>query len=113
MTRRLPPITPDALRLAEALDRSAPMVRLRTLLADSNARFDTVRPVLPAALTAHVRPGPLDDTGWSLLAANAAVAAKLRQLQPRIETALRDAGWMPSAVRIKVVPPAEDLRRRM
>ena len=32
-------------------------------------------PLLPAALAASVRAGPLDETGWSLLGANAAVAA--------------------------------------
>ena len=37
-----------------------------------------VRPLLPAALARHVRPGPVDAEGWSLLAANAGVAAKLR-----------------------------------
>jgi broad-specificity NMP kinase len=44
----------------------------------------------------------VDEQGWSLLAANAAVAAKLRQLQPRLEDRLRDRGWQVSAIRIKV-----------
>ena len=38
-----------------------------------------------AALMASVQPGPLDEDGWSLLVANAAVAAKLRHLLPRLE----------------------------
>jgi hypothetical protein len=49
-----------------------------------------------------VRPGSLDAEGWTLLAANTAVAAKLRQLQPRLESALLDAGWPAGALRIKV-----------
>ena len=57
---------------------------------------------MPAALAAHVRPGPVDESGWSLLAANAAVAAKLRQLQPRLEDLLRERGWEVSAIRVKV-----------
>ena len=89
-------------RSPQALRDSAPLLRLQQLLRDSNARFDAIRPCLPAALAAHVRPGPLDAQGWSLLAANAAVAAKLRQLQPRLEAALRERGWPAAALRIKV-----------
>ena len=95
-------MTPDALRIEQALRQSAPLVRLQQLMLDSNARFEAIRPALPAAMTAHVRPGPVDDAGWSLLAANASVAAKLRQLQPRLEEVLRERGWQVSAIRVKV-----------
>ena len=90
------------MQLAQALQRSEPLARLGQLLRDSNARFDAIRPCLPAALTPHVKPGPVDELGWSLLAANASVAAKLRQLQPRIEATLKERGWQISAIRIKV-----------
>jgi hypothetical protein len=100
-TRPLP-ITPDALRLQQALQQSAPLVRLRELLQASNARFAAIRPALPSALAAHVRPGPIDETGWSLLAANASVAAKLRQLQPRLEELLREHGLPVGSIRVKV-----------
>lgn len=95
-------MTPDAMRMAEALGRSAPLKRLRELLSDSQARFDAVRTVLPAALAAHVKPGPVDEHGWSMLVANASVAAKLRQLQPRMEEVLKARGWQVTAIRIKV-----------
>ena len=101
-TRPVAPITPNALRLQEALARSSPLAALQLRVRESNARFDTVRPLLPPALVAHVRPGPLDVEGWSLLVANTAVGAKLRQLQPRLEAALTEAGWPAAAVRIKV-----------
>jgi hypothetical protein len=71
-------------------------------MQESNARFAAIRPGLPPALAAHVKPGPVDDAGWSLLAANASVAAKLRQLQPRLEELLREKGWQVSAIRVKV-----------
>jgi len=100
--RRPAPVTPDALRLREALAQSAPLARLHALLRDSSARFEAIRSALPPALAEHVRPGPVDDAGWSLLAANAAVAAKLRQLQPRLEDQLRAAGWTHTAIRIRV-----------
>jgi len=96
------PVTPDALRIEQALQQSAPLARLQGLLRDSNARFEAIRPGLPAALCPHVKPGPVDETGWSLLAANASVAAKLRQLQPRLEEMLRERGWQVSAIRVKV-----------
>ena len=96
------PVTPDALRLKQALQRSEPLARLGELLRDSKARFDAILPCLPAALAPHVKPGPVDELGWSLLAANAAVAAKLRQLQPRLEAVLKERGWQVSAIRIKV-----------
>ena len=99
---RPPPVTPDALRIEQALRQSEPLARLQSLMRDSNARFDAIRPGLPAGLAPHVKPGPVDDTGWSLLAANASVAAKLRQLVPHLETLLRESGWTVCAVRIKV-----------
>ena len=77
-------------------------MRLGQLLRDSNARFDAIHPYLPAALAPHVKPGPVDELGWSLLAANASVAAKLRQLQPRLEAVLKERGWQVSAIRVKV-----------
>jgi len=95
-------MTPDALRLQQALQMSAPLARLRERIDESNARFDAIRSSLPAAMAAHVRPGPVDEQGWSLLAANAAVAAKLRQLQPRLEEVVRERGWTVSTIRVKV-----------
>ena len=95
-------MTPDALRLQQALQMSAPLARLFARVQDSKARFDAIRSSLPVSLVAHIKPGPVDELGWTLLAANAAVAAKLRQLQPRLEEAVRDRGWTVSAIRVKV-----------
>lgn len=97
-----PPVTPDALHLRDALARSSPLAALQARLGESNRRFETIRNCLPAPLAAHVRPGPLDEQGWSLIAANPAVAAKLRQLQPLLADALTDSGWPALALRIKV-----------
>jgi len=96
------PVTPNALSIDQALGRSAPLVHLQRLLQESNARFEAIRTSLPPALVPHVKPGPVDDEGWSLLAANSAVASKLRQLQPRLEQALRARGWQVTSIRIKV-----------
>lgn len=100
-----PARSPTALRLDEALSRSEPLAALGARLRDSAARLDAIRPLLPPGLEQLVRPGPVDDSGWSLLAANPAVSAKLRQLEPLLEQALRDAGWAVVTIRIKIRPP--------
>ncbi|WP_428417833.1 hypothetical protein [Methylibium sp.] len=93
---------PIALPIGEVLAQSAPLARLQALLRESNARFDVIRPLLPTALAAQVRPGQVDEQGWALLASNTAVAAKLRQLLPRFEAALQQQGWKGNAIRIRV-----------
>lgn len=92
----------DALPIHDALQQSQPLAALWQRLAESQQRFEAILPCLPATLVPQVKPGPLDEQGWSLLAANAAVAAKLRHLQPRLQEALRQRGWQSSVIRIKV-----------
>ncbi len=93
---------PRALPLREAIAASEPLARLGARLRESSARFDCARGAVPAALQPHVAAGPVDDSQWTLLAANSAVAAKLRHLLPAIEAALSDAGWPPRALRVRV-----------
>ena len=90
--------------IAEVMRSSQVLTRLVDRLRESNAMFASILPLLPGALAASVRPGPLDESGWSLLCANASVAAKLRQLAPRLEDHLRERGHVVAAVRIKVQP---------
>ncbi|HWP19548.1 MAG TPA: DciA family protein [Burkholderiaceae bacterium] len=94
--------TDHTLSIDEALRQHTGLARLQQLVRESNARFDVIRPLLPPALAAHVKPGPVDEQGWTLLAPNGAAAAKLRQLQPRLEAALKQHGWQVSAIRVKV-----------
>jgi hypothetical protein len=96
------PVTPPALPIGEVLRQSEPLARLQLLMRDSDARFEAIKSALPGGLAQHVRPGPVDEAGWSLLAANASIAAKLRQLRPHLEETLRDRGWPASAIRVKV-----------
>ena len=103
MSRRPTTALTAPLSLADALQASEPLGRLRERLRRSNALFSSVQPLIPAGLAAHVQAGPADDDGWSLLCANAAVAAKMRQLVPHLERRLRDAG-LAVAVRVKVQP---------
>ncbi|MDE2082981.1 MAG: DUF721 domain-containing protein [Burkholderiales bacterium] len=92
--------------LATALDRSEPLTGLLQRLRASRARYDAIAGLLPTALRAGVRPGPLDEATWVLLVPNAAAAAKLRQMLPQLQQALAAAGWGGPPIKLKVRPPA-------
>jgi hypothetical protein len=93
---------PQAVPIAQAMDQSAPLALLARRLHESNSRFAAVRDRLPPPLRGQVKPGPVDDQSWSLLAANAAAAAKLRHLLPLLQKAMGDAGWPAIEIRVKV-----------
>lgn len=95
-------LDPYTLPVDLALSRSEPLARLTARLRESRSRFETIRPALPPALRAFVQAGPVDEEGWTLLAANAGVAAKLRQLLPRLDDLLREAGWPRIDLRLKI-----------
>ena len=90
------------LPLADALARSEPLGALLRRLQDSQARWAAARSVLPTPLASLVRPGPLDDESWTLLAPSGAAAAKLRQCLPQVQAALNAQGLPSRALRVKV-----------
>ena len=94
----IPSPTPvaDAMRAHEGLSQ------LSARLEASRRRLRVITPALPGTLLDSVQSGPLDEDGWSLLAANAAVAAKLRHLRPRLEALLVQAG-LPGHIRVKLM----------
>ena len=102
MSRSYFPAVPDAAPIDAVLRRSGPLALLRERLRDSEARFAAIVACLPALMAPHVRAGPVDANGWTLLVENTAVAAKLRQFEPRLQEALRRGGWAASPIRIKV-----------
>ena len=89
--------------VAQVLGLSEPLARLALRLRDSNERFRAIEADLPPLLRPHVKPGPVDDAGWSLLVSSGAVAAKLRQLLPRIEKTLSDQGWVTTTIRVRIL----------
>lgn len=93
---------PVAVPLATAIESSAALARLGQRLRESRERLAVAAGALPEALRSHVLPGPCDDRQWVLLAANGAVAAKLRQHLPTLERHLQAAGWPPLDIRIRV-----------
>lgn len=105
--RYLPPPksaqVPEPMPLRQALEQHTGLARLGYLMQESNRRMAIVSVALPGAMARFVRPGPIDEEGWTLLAANAAVAAKLRQLQPRLMELLSEQGVATGKLRIKVL----------
>ena len=93
---------PLGLPLARALDQNASLSDLARRMARSNERYAAISVHLPQAMRELVRPGPIDDEGWSLLASNAAVAAKLRHLLPHLQSALGEQGWPALAIRVRI-----------
>jgi len=93
---------PDPMPVAQALRAHAGLALLGERLEASRRRLRVIAPALPGSLAASLQAGPIDEEGWSLLAANAAVAAKLRHLLPRLEALLAQSG-LPGRIRIKLV----------
>jgi hypothetical protein len=96
------PQSPGTWALGAALDQSQALTRLLQRLQESQARFAAIQPHLPDNLRGTVRPGPLDEAGWSLLVPSGAAASKLRQLVPDLQAALQGGGWQSTPIRIKV-----------
>jgi hypothetical protein len=97
-----PPQQPFTRPIAEALGANNALGQLMERLRESQDRYTTIVPALPPALRAWVRPGMLDEEGWSLVVPNTAVAAKLRQSVPTLAQVLAEAGWPAIALRVKV-----------
>jgi hypothetical protein len=86
--------------LADALSRRASLTGLLARVRESSSRLACLGEALPPALATQVRPGPVADTGRTLLVGSgAAAAAKLRQCLPRIRQALHAHGWSELPIR--------------
>ena len=105
MSVRPQPTSANAtLPLGRALDQSAPLARLLQQMQASKDCLAAILPALPEGLCTQLTAGPLDDSGWSILAANGAAASKLRQMLPTLETLLRERALPGTPIRIKVQP---------
>ena len=65
--------------------------------------------VLGAKLAPSLRPGPVDDKEWTLLASSGTAASKARQLLPKITEAVQSLGLGVETVRIRISPPSSPL----
>ncbi len=88
--------------LMQATQESPTLARLTQLSTDSLARLKAIQPLIPTALQASVKAGPIDGPVWCLILDNTATAAKIRQLLPSIQSLLRVEGWEVNSIRLKV-----------
>ena len=88
--------------LMQATQESPTLARLTQLSADSLARLKAIQPLIPTALQASVKAGPINESVWCLILDNNATAAKIRQLLPSMESLLRAKGWEVNSIRLKV-----------
>ena len=95
-------VVPLARPLGESLAGDDGLAGLLARVRASQARLDALADVLPGLLRQHLRAGPLDDDGWTILAANSAVASKLRHLLPTLAETLVAKGWQATAIRVMV-----------
>jgi hypothetical protein len=97
MTRR-----PHSVTLQQATQDSPTLARLTELTADSSARLKAIQGLIPSQLQAGIKAGPIDGSTWCLVVENNAIAAKLRQMLPALESHLRVKGWDVNSIRLKV-----------
>jgi hypothetical protein len=88
--------------LLQATQDSPTLAQLAKLAMDSTARLKSIEALIPTSLRSAVRAGPIEGSSWCLILSNNAVAAKIRQLLPSLESHLRSKGWDVSAIRLKV-----------
>ncbi len=92
----------QAVSVSDALERAPTLARLTALAHQSQHCLSLLDTLLPSALRSGIQAGPIEGTQWCLLAANSAVAAKLRQLAPALTAHLRAKGYEITTIRIKV-----------
>jgi hypothetical protein len=92
----------NAVSVVQAVQR-APSLAGLAQQADLSAQcLRIVTPLIPASMRSGVLAGSLLEGQWCLLAANSAVAAKLRQLVPALAAHLRTHGQNVQEIRIKI-----------
>jgi Dna[CI] antecedent, DciA len=96
------PAVPLPVSLNHAIASNDGLTSLTARLRESEQRLAAIAALLPDNLAREVRSGPIDDEGWSLLVSNAAVAAKLRQLLPRLGDELRSRSFRDLPIRVRL-----------
>jgi hypothetical protein len=104
----------EAVSVVQAMHQAPSLAGLAQQAKQSAECLRLVTPLIPVSMLSGVQAGPLqqvtqpnterDDHSiqWCLLAANSAVAAKLRQLSPALAAHLRTHGHDVQDIRIKI-----------
>jgi hypothetical protein len=73
------------------------------MVRESSDLLKSVEVLLPAAIRASVKAGPIDGETWCLLISSNAAAAKLRQLLPTLQASLQANGHHITTIRLKLL----------
>jgi hypothetical protein len=96
---------PGTVALSEALQSNPTLGSLLQRWRVAQQCMQAASVVLGAQLAPSLRPGPVEDSQWTLLASSGTAASKARQLLPRITEAVKSLGLGVETVRIRVSPP--------
>ena len=99
------PSIPNAIPIAQAMNNSVTLHALLSRVRLSQSRLETVKQLIPVTLRTSIQAGSADEGQWTLLVNSPAVAAKLRQLLPSLNQALRQKEQVDVEVRIKIARP--------
>lgn len=97
---------PATRSLAEALNSQEALGALLDRWRIAQQCMQAARTVIGPDLAALLRPGPVDEGTWVMLADSGPAAAKARQLLPRIQGQLTQQGLPIREVRVRVSPRA-------
>ncbi len=92
----------QAIPLQQAAQESPTLASLMDRVQDSSLRLQAIKSLLPGPLRSSIQAGPLEEGCWCLLVASNAVAAKLRQLLPALQSHLVQQNLGVLSIRIKV-----------
>lgn len=90
--------------VSEVLNRTEAFAALRAGVEQVASLQRDLTALLPDYLANHVEPGSIKDGTLTLFAAHNALAARLRQVEPRLLAELQKRGWPVSALRVRVRP---------
>lgn len=97
-TRYLPPrpkpAAPDPMDFGQALSGHGQLAQLGQRLQASQRHLAVISVALPGAMRQFVQAGTLDEQGWTVVAHNAAIATKLRHMQPVLLRLLQEEGLL-------------------
>ncbi|SEK98004.1 Protein of unknown function [Roseateles sp. YR242] len=97
-TRYLPPrpkpAAPEPMDFGQAVSRHGTLAQLGQRLQASQRHLAVISVALPAGMRQFVQAGTLDDQGWTVVAHNAAIATKLRHMQPVLLRLLQEQGLL-------------------
>ena len=93
----------QAVSFSQAIDNSPSLAKLAEMARASSDMLKGVEKLLPAALRASVKAGPIEGESWCLLVTGNAAAAKVRQLLPTLQARLQADGHGVRSIRLKVL----------